>query len=65
MAPAPLTADGGYEVEGGEAYEVIPLPDRPGWALLYLAAEAGAGVPGEAADSPGEPAVTTVNVQGD
>jgi len=65
VAPAPLTAEGRYEIEGGEAYRIIPLPDRPGWALLYLAAVVEAGVPGEAADSPGEPSAATVSVQSD
>jgi len=63
VAPGPVNGEEEYDVEGGELYQAIPLPGRPGWALLYLETEMEAGVPGEAADSPGEPAKRIIRCQ--
>jgi hypothetical protein len=52
-----------FTVEGGELYCVAPVPGMPGWVLLYVRAEVAAGLPGEAGDMPGEPAVKTVTVE--
>jgi hypothetical protein len=59
----PSSPTGVYDVEGGELYRSVEIPEKPGWALLYLRTEIDAGTPGEAADKPGEPAEKTVTVE--
>jgi 3',5'-cyclic AMP phosphodiesterase CpdA len=65
VAPVPESPAQTYNVEGGELYRVVDMPGTPGWVLLYLRAEVGAGIPGEAADRPGDPAEVTVTVRYD
>lgn len=63
VVQAPVSAAEGYVVEGGELYLTVEMPGKPGRVLLYLRADIGAGIPGEAADRPGDPAVATVIVR--
>ena len=62
VVQAPASPMGGYVVEGGELYRSVEIPGRPGWVLLYLRTEASPGVPGTAADIPGEASLKTITI---
>ncbi len=59
--PAPPAE--GYAVTGGELYRMVEMPGRPDRVLLYLRTDIDAGSPGEAAGSPGDPAVKYVIIR--
>jgi len=65
LVEMPSSPTGGYEVEGGELYRVVEMPERPGWALLYLKTEVRMGMPGRGWEDPGEPAVRTITIASD
>ncbi|OFW58810.1 MAG: hypothetical protein A2W01_01680 [Candidatus Solincola sediminis] len=60
---APQAAVSGFEVEGGEIYQVLPIAGKPGRVLLYIRVSLAAGDPGPSAEIPGEPAVTRIVVR--
>jgi Calcineurin-like phosphoesterase len=62
VVEAPAPPPGGYKVEGAELYRTLEIPDDSGSVLLYLRTEAAAGIPGEAAATPGDPSLTTITV---
>lgn len=43
IVATPAPPAGGYDVEGGEIYRMVEIPDRPGWTLLYLRTRAESG----------------------
>ena len=53
---------GSYEVEGAEIIRAVALPGEANRVLLYLKVSVGAGIPGEAGDRPGTPALKTITV---
>ncbi len=59
---APVPPPGGYKVEGAELYRAVEIPGEPGGVLLYLRTEAVAGIPGEAAGTPGVPSLRTITI---
>ena len=59
--PAPPAE--GYAVTGGELYRMVEMPGRTDRVLLYLRTDIDAGSPGEAAGSPGDPAVKTITIE--
>lgn len=56
-SPSP---SGHYEVEGAEVLRAVAVPGKAERVLLYLRVLMGAGVPGEAGDRPGVPALRMV-----
>jgi 3',5'-cyclic AMP phosphodiesterase CpdA len=62
-APAPQRPDENYRVEGGEIYRAVPIPSRPGWTMLYLKTTLDEGIPGEAANLPGQPYTAVITIR--
>ncbi len=58
---APAPPPGGYELEGAELYRAVEVAEGSGRFLLYLRAEVGAGMPGEAG-APGTPAAHHIRI---
>lgn len=60
IVEVPGVPSSGYEIKGGEIYQIIPIPGKPGRVMLYARALIPKGIPGHAADLPGQPYETTI-----
>ncbi len=60
---AEASPSGRYEVEGAEVLRAVPMPGKAGRALLYLKVRMEAGIPGEAGDRPGVPALRIIRTE--